>query len=71
MEISSFHLAYRPNVIGENGHRKRIFSKTLATRLRVDGLKLGFSNGRHALFAEHNACFVSDAIVCPLFSVFV
>ena len=38
-----------------------------ATRLRVDGLKLGFSNGRHALFAEHNACFVSDAIVCPLF----
>ena len=40
-----------------------------ATRLRVDGLKLGFSNGRHALFAEHNACFVSDAIVCPLFSV--
>ena len=27
----------RPHVFGENGHRKRTFSKTLASRLRVDG----------------------------------
>ena len=29
----------RPHVFGENGHRKRIFSKTPASRLRVDGRK--------------------------------
>ena len=30
-------LRRRPHVFGENGHRKRTFSKTLASRLRVDG----------------------------------
>ena len=42
------NLNYRPHAVGENGHRKRIFSKTLstvkilkklATRLPVDGWK--------------------------------
>ena len=49
----SSRLAYRPQVSGENGHRKRIFFQkrsprwrflqTLASRLRVDGRKRRFS----------------------------
>ena len=44
-------LAYRPHAFGENGHRKRIFSKTLsreeifenaANRLRMEGRKRRF-----------------------------
>ena len=53
-EIVFAGLAYRPKVSGENGHRKRIFSKTLPTVkifenaghsfIRVGGRKERFSN---------------------------
>ena len=66
-------MAYRPHAFGENGHRKRIFSKrspewrflkTLATRLRVDGRKRGFSDTMmlYIIYYEHNVCSVRDAI---------
>ena len=43
-EIFSFDFAYCPHVSGENDHRKRIISKTLASCLHVDGRKRRFSN---------------------------
>ena len=50
-----------------------MFLKTLATRLRVDGRKQRFSNTmvQHIIYYKHNACSVRDAIVFPVFSVFV
>ena len=71
-------LAYRPLEFGENGHRKRIFSKTLS---RVEIFEnAGFSStcGRtktevfeydDVVHVHHilDACLIRDAIVFPSF----
>ena len=52
--------------------RNAIVLKTLASCLRVDGRKRRFSNTVRSwiMYYWHYACFVSDAFVFTLFSVF-
>jgi len=66
-------LAYCPHVSGENGHRKRIFSKTLS-RVEIFGnAGFSFTRGRTKteVFNRDDLCSERDAIVFNIVSIFV